>query len=87
MSRTDEAPPLAGEAKPPAQESPPEGGCVWTLLALGFWTVVWMGVCFLLYWKVSPQAGEAAFLVPPIGLALWALFTKPGATRDLDSRR
>ena len=87
MSGTDGTPSSAGGSKPPVQAGPVEGGCVWALLALSFWTVVWMGVCFLLYWKVSPQAGEAAFLVPPIGLALWALFTKPGATRDLDSRR
>jgi len=69
-----------------AEETAPQQGCLGALFALAFWTVVWLAVCFLLYWKVSPQAGGLAFFLPPVGLALWALFTKPGATRDLDSK-
>jgi len=67
-----------------AEEKTPQQGCLGALFALLFWTVVWLAGCLLLYWKVSPQVAGVAYFVPPLGLALWALFTKSGTPHDGD---
>ncbi|MBI3828328.1 MAG: hypothetical protein HY291_02355 [Planctomycetes bacterium] len=79
--------PMEPSAAPPAPNQPAnvpalknanaEGGCLGAVLLLGFWTVVWLGVCFLVYWKVSTVLAALVFFLPPLGFFLWVIFTKP----------
>lgn len=79
--------PAEPSTSPPSQSLPAntqkpddsnaEGGCLGALLLLGFWSTVWLGLCFLVYWKVSTVAAALVFFLPPLGFFLWAIFTKP----------
>jgi hypothetical protein len=62
---------------PPQSDANAEGGCLGAVLLLGFWTVVWIGACFLVYWKVSTFLAALVFFLPPLGFFLWVIFTKP----------
>ena len=67
--------------------SAPEGGCLGAMLLLGFWSTIWLGLCFLVYWKISTVAAAAVFFGPPLAFILWAMYTKPAGSGGLDRKQ
>ncbi len=71
------------DEKPAAPAADPGySGCIGMLLSLTFLAMIWMAACLLLYAYVSQEAAAVAFFLPPVGLMLWAMFTKPSGAGD-----
>lgn len=57
------------------------------MLLLGFWSTIWLGLCFLVYWKISTVAAAVVFFGPPLAFILWAMYTKPAGSGGLDRKQ
>ncbi|MCK6473286.1 MAG: hypothetical protein L6R28_16195 [Planctomycetes bacterium] len=61
---------------PQGEGSPGVSGCIGMAIMAALLCGLWFAFCFLFYAWLGPSAGAAAFFVPPIGLMLWAMFSK-----------
>lgn len=88
MSASEPKPdPAAAQTGKTPEAGAPEGGCLGAMLLLGFWSTIWLGLCFLVYWKVSTVAAAVVFFGPPMAFILWAMYTKPAGSGGLDRKQ
>ncbi|MCW8131387.1 MAG: hypothetical protein KIS92_13645 [Planctomycetota bacterium] len=73
----------------PRDGATPEGsgGCLGAFLLLAFWSTIWLGLCFLAFWKLGTAPAAAIFFAPPLGFFLWVIFTKPAGGGGLDRKQ